>query len=140
MTALIAKVGLAFVRDGKLLVVRQRHTPLFLMPGGQPEPGESDLETLAREIEEETSGRLNRSKIEYLDEFSDEAANNPGSIVSMRLYAGSIEGDLIPSAEIGELRWWDARTDDPGVLSLIVRNKIVPYLSRTGRLGDTATR
>jgi 8-oxo-dGTP diphosphatase len=140
VTSHIAKVGLAFVRDGKLLVVRQHHTPLFLMPGGQPEPGETDLETLAREIQEETSGRLSRSKIEYLDEFSDEAANNPGCIVSIRLYAGSIEGDLIPSAEIGELKWWDSRTDDPSLLSLIVRNKIVPYLSRTGRLGATSTR
>lgn len=134
MERTIPKIGLSFIKDGKLLVVRKDGTDLFLMPGGQPEDGESELESLAREIEEETAGSLDIASVRHMGHFLDIAANDPGCLVQISLYEGSISGDLRPSSEIGELRWWDSSRDDPQVLSPIVRNHIVPYLRSVGRL------
>jgi|ERR1035438_825003 8-oxo-dGTP pyrophosphatase MutT (NUDIX family) len=43
----------AIVRDARVLLVRKSSGPTFIPPGGKPEPGESEPETLRREIHEE---------------------------------------------------------------------------------------
>ena len=52
----VAVRGIVFA-DGKLLVVRTADG-LFKLPGGGQEPGETDRDTLLREVEEETGYRV----------------------------------------------------------------------------------
>lgn len=47
---LIKKSAMVIVKDNKLLVVRKRGSPDFLMPGGKPERNESPIEALKREL------------------------------------------------------------------------------------------
>lgn len=51
----IDKVAWILVEDGRVLSTRSRGKDVWYLPGGKREPGESDLETLRREIGEELS-------------------------------------------------------------------------------------
>lgn len=124
----IPKIGLAAIRDGKLLIVRNKNTTKFLMPGGQPEKGEASLETLKREIKEELNCVIDTKKIKKLGEFSDLAANNPGCVVKMEVYIGNIIGEIYPSNEIAEFKWFDPKHDNIEILSDIIKNHILPDL------------
>ena len=54
MTDIIDKVGLLTIRDGRVLLCRKkRGTRPLILPGGKREAGESSLECLARELQEE---------------------------------------------------------------------------------------
>ncbi len=49
----IEVVALAHLVDKRLLLVRSSGKDGFYLPGGKPDPGESDREALSREIREE---------------------------------------------------------------------------------------
>jgi 8-oxo-dGTP diphosphatase len=126
----ILKVGLVIIRDGKLLIVREKNKIYFLMPGGRPARAERELDTLEREINEELACSLDRNSVIFLGEFSDQAASEKSAVVRVRLYSGCVKGDMSPSSEIAELRWFDPKQDDPKVLAPSIRNKILPYLEQ----------
>jgi 8-oxo-dGTP diphosphatase len=49
--------GIAYDDQGRLLLIRRANDPgagLWSLPGGRVEPGESDIEAVARELREET--------------------------------------------------------------------------------------
>jgi 8-oxo-dGTP diphosphatase len=130
----IEKVGLALIRAGRLLVVRNAGTTLFIMPGGQREDGESSEETLAREIKEELSCDLDRASLQRIGVFLDSAANHPGREVRIELYAGNVTGGIAVAGEIAEMTWFEPQKDDLGTLSKIVRDRILPELIRQKRI------
>ena len=53
MSKVIDKLVWVLIKDGKLLAVRSKGKELFYLPGGKREIGESDVDALAREIQEE---------------------------------------------------------------------------------------
>lgn len=123
----IIKYGVVLVKDGKFLINRKKGTTLFLMPGGKPEKGESIEDCLVREIKEEHTCSLVRESISFFGDFEDVAANEPNTLVCIKLYLGTIVGEPSSSAEIEEQRWFGG-DDDPVILSPIIRNKILPAL------------
>jgi len=124
----IAKVGVAAIRDGHLLVVREFGTSLFILPGGRPELGEDDVTALNREIYEELGTGMANSKLEFLGAFSDVAANDPDKIVTVRLYLGRPEEPIKALGEIEEIKWFDPNRDDYQILAPSIRNGILPFL------------
>lgn len=123
----IIKYGLIIIKDKKFLINRKKGTTLFLMPGGKPEPGESVEDCLIREIQEEHTCALLLESISFFGEFEDIAANEPNTLICIKLYLGTIVGVPHISSEIEEMRWF-GRNDDPSILSPIIRNKILPAL------------
>lgn len=123
----IIKYGLLILKDGKFLINRKFGTDLFLMPGGKPEKGESVENCLVREIKEEHDCEADVSSIKFLGDFEDIAANEPDTIISMKVYLGEIKGEPNVNSEIEEQRWF-GRNDDVRVLSPIIRYKILPIL------------
>jgi 8-oxo-dGTP diphosphatase len=97
-------VGAAIVRAGRLLAQR-RATPSELagrweLPGGQVEPGESELDALRRECREELGARITVT--------GRVGPDLPLSVSStLRIYAAALEsGSPEPDAvEHAELRW-----------------------------------
>lgn len=135
----INKIGLAVIRDGRLLVVRNSGTKLFLMPGGRVEPYDAnEVAALSREIEEELACALVSQGLRYLGVFSDIAANDPGRVVQIKLYMGEIDGVPKVSSEIEEMLWFDLLDTDRSQLSPIVANKIVPFLLNGGFIDPIA--
>lgn len=125
----ILKIGLAVIRDGKFLIVRNQNTQKFLMPGGQPEKNEDPIDTLKREIKEEINCNLELLRDNPIGEFIDHAANNPGYVVKMKVFLGEVRGQIEPSDEVVEYHWFDHLKDDKNILSDIIRNHILPKLT-----------
>lgn len=118
----------ALIRDerGHVLLVRKRGTACFLQPGGKREPGESDLDALARELHEELGCSIVPGTAEKLGTFEAPAANEPGQRVRAAIYAASLAGDVACRAEIEEYAWIDPR--DPGTRNLaqLTRDTVLP--------------
>ncbi|NET47572.1 MAG: NUDIX domain-containing protein [Merismopedia sp. SIO2A8] len=105
MTKIIDKVGWILIQNQKLLGVRSYGKDLFYIPGGKREAGESDIETLTREVMEELSVQITDG-IQFLGEFSAPAdGKKEGVIVTVQSYQAHYLGQLMPSAEIEEIRW-----------------------------------
>ena len=101
----IIRIVAAIVVDsnGNTLLVRKTGTDAFMQPGGKPEPNESHLNTLNREIQEELGCQINERSAKYLGCFRAKAANETGWIVEAELYKVQLNGEPTPSAEIAEL-------------------------------------
>lgn len=126
------KTGLLIVREGRILLCRKRGLANLILPGGRFEPGESDEQCLARELEEEL-GDVRARDLLFLGAYTDRAAGDPGSLVRVELYGGEIDGVPVASSEIAELVWF-GEDDDRSALSPSLVNTIIPDLIRRGVL------
>jgi len=135
----ILKIGLAVTDADRLLVVKKRGTSSYILPGGKPEEGESDLEALAREIEEELGCQLNPATIVFLGCFSDAAAEMANTVVTVRLYGAQLLGDPAPRSEIENLKWFCPIAENVSSLAPSLQNHIVPFLFAQGRLAGKAS-
>ena len=131
----IHKIGLLTVReDGRVLLCRKkRTTSLLILPGGKVEEGETALECLRRELREEL-GEVEPRKLEYVGAYTDVAAGAEARTVHIELYRGTLAGEPVASAEIGELVWFGEK-DDPAQLAPSLRNRVFPDLIARGILG-----
>ena len=128
----VDKIALIHLKDGKILSTRSKGREKFYIPGGKREPGESDEQTLVREIREELSVEIDTSTISYLGTFkaqSDGAAE--GVIVKRTCYTAAFAGQLAPAHEIAEIRWLTLA--DTSIISA-VDQKIFAYLEQQGLL------
>lgn len=126
----IHKVGLAALDEGRLLVARKSGSDVFILPGGKPEGDENDLQTLARELQEELDCGLERPFLRGV--FKDLAAGISDAVVVVRLYSGELVGEPRPCSEIEELAWVDIHK--PSVkLAPSIEREILPFLRRKGR-------
>lgn len=132
MTRHIIKAGLVVRRGDSFLLLRKRGTRFWILPGGKPEPGEGTEQALVREVVEELGCQVRPESIRFLGEYSDVAANEPDTTVTIPLYIGDIDGVPVPKAEIDAMCWYPA--DDPNEqdLSPIVARKIIPALRGAG--------
>jgi|HubBroStandDraft_2_1064218.scaffolds.fasta_scaffold454406_2 8-oxo-dGTP diphosphatase len=91
----------AWVRleQGRILCARPREKSIFYIPGGKREGGETDLQTLRREITEELTVTLLPETVRHVCTY--EAGQ-----VRMSCYTGEYAGTLTPSSEIDELAWF----------------------------------
>lgn len=106
MAAIIDKIALIHIVNGQLLCARSKGKELYYIPGGKREPGETDSDTLVREVEEELSVRIKPDTISYFGTFEAEAhGKSEGVIVKMSCYIADFEGELSPASEIEELAW-----------------------------------
>ena len=95
-------VGAAIVRDGRVLAAR-RTTPAsaagrWEFPGGKVEPGESEDDSLVREIEEELGVRITVTR--WL-----EGAEEIGERYLLKVALATIEAGEPTSAEHDQIRW-----------------------------------
>lgn len=95
-------IGAAIIEDGKILLLKKGKG--WILPGGKPEPGESEIECICREVDEELSG-TQLENFEYYGDFEG-ITPNKGYHLRARVYFANIIGELgEPSAEIEESAW-----------------------------------
>jgi len=92
-------VNTLIIRDKKLLLFRKNLT--WILPGGKPEKGESDIETLVREFKEEASG-AEIEVGEYYGSFIGMTPHKEDALEAVVYFAKLKNPDLkiIPSEEI----------------------------------------
>ncbi|MBD0671305.1 NUDIX hydrolase [Streptomyces sp. CBMA156] len=106
MAAVIDKVAWIHTEGGKVLSTRSRGKDAYYLPGGKREPGESDLDTLVREIAEELTVAIAPESAALLGVFEAQAHGHPdGIVVRMTCYTAAYEGRLEASNEIEEVVW-----------------------------------
>ncbi|HEX5229931.1 MAG TPA: NUDIX domain-containing protein [Bryobacteraceae bacterium] len=125
----IHKAGLLYVKNGRVLLCRKKHsTSLLILPGGKLEPGETAKQCLLRECREEL-GDVAIAKLRHLGDYESPAAGDEDKVVRIELFAGELKGSPSPHAEIAELVWF-APDDDATLLAPSLRDVIFPDLRR----------
>ncbi|MFD2523403.1 NUDIX hydrolase [Emticicia soli] len=102
----IDKLAWIYIKDRKILSTRSKGKDTFYFPGGKREVGESDHETLIREVKEELTVDLVPDSLAFFGKFEAQAHGHAeGIIVVMTCYVANYTGELKPDAEIEELAW-----------------------------------
>lgn len=114
-------VGAVVIENGYILLVRKKKT--WILPGGKPESGESNIECLSREVEEELRVRLKNPR--RLDEKFIGITPHKGDFLCEKVYLVEVEGEIVPSAEIEAAEW--TKTPETYNLSDITK-KIICFL------------
>lgn len=125
------KVAWVLVRDGRVLVTRNHGVDLFYFPGGKREPGESDAETLAREIDEELRSRVDLATMTHVGTFETRREHDGRPEFRMICYTADYSGPLLPSREVAESDWFGY--DDRARVST-VDQMVFDMLRDSGRL------
>lgn len=131
------------VHEGRVLLTRRAHGPWYGMwcsPGGFCEAGEHPVETMVREIREETG--LDVEVGDYLGTwvhlYSDAAADPDAKFINVAYYTATLASESAPRvdpAEVSELGWfgWDGLPDDlapPGTLEAVLAAARSPERNR----------
>lgn len=102
----IDKVAWIHLSDGAVLSTRTRGRDVYYLPGGKREPGESDLDTLSREIREELDVTIDEPGAALFGVFEAPAHGHPdGVVVRMTCYTAPYTGVLRACNEIEEMVW-----------------------------------
>lgn len=106
MDGMPEKVAWVLTREDRVLVTRNRGRDRFYFPGGMREPGESDGQTLVREIDEELRVAIDAATMVYFMTFH--ARGDAGGPAELRMicYEADLRGALIPAGEIAEIAWF----------------------------------
>jgi len=109
----IDKIAWIEIRNNKLLSTRSKGKTAYYIPGGKREPGETDSQTLIREIEEELSVVIIPDTINYMGTYKAQAdSHKTGIIVKMTCYTSDYSGNLSIANEIEEIKWLDYKDYD----------------------------
>ena len=103
---MIDKIAWLHLHAGRLLSTRSRGKDRYYIPGGKREPGETDAQTLLREIKEELTVDLDPATLAHAGTWEAPAHGHPACVlVRMTCYQATYTGTLQPAAEIEEVVW-----------------------------------
>ncbi|WP_439881476.1 NUDIX hydrolase [Pontibacter sp. MBLB2868] len=103
---LIDKVAWIEIQYKRILSTRSYGKDAYYIPGGKREPGETDQETLIREIKEELDVQLIPETLQFTGAFRAQAHGHAAGIeVQMLCYTGRYAGTIMASSEIEEVVW-----------------------------------
>jgi len=122
----IDKLAWIEIRDQQILTTRSAGKDKYYIPGGKREAGETDVQALTREIQEELSVTLTPETINFLGVFEAQAHGHPeGTTVRMTCYTADYTGTLAPAAEIEEMRWLtNADRDKISFVDILIFNHL----------------
>ena len=103
----IDKIAWLRIKNGQVLSTRSHGKDVYYFPGGKREPGESDLDTLVREIAEELTVAIDPATAVPAGVFEARAHGHAEDVlVRMTCYTADYAGELRPAAEIAEVVWF----------------------------------
>jgi 8-oxo-dGTP pyrophosphatase MutT (NUDIX family) len=128
----IDKIAFIEIQKGKILSTKSKGKTKYYIPGGKRESGESDEQTLIREIAEELSVSIIPNTAEYIGTFSAQSdGEKEGINVIMTCYKAKYSGNLKANSEIEEIKWLNYK--DLDIISEVDK-KIFSFLNEKGEL------
>ena len=128
----IDKIAFIEIKDGKILSTKSKGKTTYYIPGGKRENGESDIQTLIREVAEELSVTIIPNTAEYIGTFSAQSDGaKQGIQVIMTCYKAKYSGNLKANSEIEEIKWLNY--SDLDIISEVDK-KIFTFLHKKGEL------
>lgn len=128
----VDKIAYIKLKDGKILSTKSKGRTKYYIPGGKRELGESDEQTLVREIHEELNVQIKKDTISYVGTFKAQSDGaKEGVLVKMTCYKADYVGTLEPTSEIEEIRWLNYK--DLDIISEVDK-KIFTFLKELGEL------
>ncbi|GCA56750.1 hypothetical protein PSCT_02958 [Pseudomonas sp. SCT] len=124
------KIAIACLLDecGRILVVRKRGTRFFMLPGGKAEIGETPLQTLRRELQEELDLPLEDNDFDPLGHFQAPAANEPDHQVEADVFIARLPRAVTVHAELEEMGWLEAAPCERDDIAPLLRSHVMPAL------------
>lgn len=102
----VDKIAFIELRNHQILSTKSKGKTKYYIPGGKRDIGESDEETLDREVQEELNVDIDRKTIEYVGTFKAQSDGaKAGVLVKMTCYKAKFIGVPMPSSEIEEIKW-----------------------------------
>lgn len=106
MNGIIDKVAWIVISDGRVLGARSKGKDTYYFPGGKRESGETDVQTLIREVKEELSVDILSGTVKPFGIFEAAAHGKAEGVqVKMACFTADYTGELTPAAEIAEIAW-----------------------------------
>ena len=125
-------VGIAFINDNKLLIVKSAKSArdnLFTLVGGAVEAHETILEGAIRECHEEVAYNLDikESDLEFITSYIEPAASDPNLLIKMHIFLSHKKIDCFPNCnpEIIEYKWYQIGDDEN--VSSSIKEHFIPY-------------
>ena len=133
-------VGVAFIEDGKLLIVRSVRssaTNSWTLIGGGVETGETEITAALREVNEEVGQGFEFCEEDLLPImcFKEAAASDSDITIEMNMFLATkpIHVSLIPNDEILDYHWYSLGETEYNLSSSIVEH-FIPYAIQKGLL------
>lgn len=139
LTPSVINIAAACLFDarGRVLLVRKRGSRYFMLPGGKKECGETAVQALAGELDEELALTIDTSSLEPLGQFEDVAANEPDCRVHAEVFIGRLHRPAVPRAELDALAWLDIEAPEAALLAPLFERQVMPALrQRCSRYQD----
>ncbi len=115
------------IKNGCILLVQKHKT--WILPGGKPEVGESNMQCLLREAGEELP-KLRLQNLKYFGAFSGITPHKNDGLCA-EVYIANSDGEITTAAEINEAKW----VNEPEEYNLSdITQKIVLSLRQNGYL------
>jgi 8-oxo-dGTP pyrophosphatase MutT (NUDIX family) len=122
------RIAAALIDDGqgRVFLVRKRGTRVFMQAGGKIDPGETPIQALLRELEEELGFSPGADQPRYLGDFTAKAANEPGRLLKASLFHIRAARDFDIAAELEEAMWVPLDTAAGLDLAPFTRDQVLP--------------
>lgn len=131
MEEIINKVGFAIFKDKKILLARYYGNKAFYVIGGVRQEDEIDEACLVRKVPDEIGASVVSESLQFLSEFHGSANGRANTKLRLKLYTGIFKGDIHPTHDVEELRYFDTK-DDLSLTSEIAIQVIFPWLKEHG--------
>lgn len=112
---------------GQVLTVRKRGTSVWMLPGGEPEAGESSTDTALRKVWEELRIELDDAALRCLGTFTAPVTNEHDPVIRTIVFEHPGVSVMSPRAEVEEIRWTDPEVGFPH-LSPLLSDAVFPAL------------
>ncbi|WP_245988671.1 NUDIX hydrolase [Flexivirga caeni] len=136
MNAVVADVVLgALVEEGRVLLVhrsphKRAHPDVWDLPGGCVEDGESEVDTLERELREELGVRISRDAVSHLYRLTAGPADEPALVSAWMVSRWQgVPANIAPDEHVGI--GWFALDDLPSPAHPVMRNALLNALRGT---------
>lgn len=133
-------VGVAFVENGKLLIVksvRSSKTDSWTLVGGGVETGETEIVSALREVNEEVGQGFEFCEEDLLPIlcFKESASSDSDIVIEFNMFLAqkNIHVNLMPNDEIIDYHWFKIGEDGYNLSSSIV-DHFIPYAIQKGLL------